>query len=156
MTEKIQFGNRPDGKDGKEARKATGENAEPDAKLEEALANFRSSVHAWSEAVYSRPRTVELSVKRRTWRLAAGWALGCALLAGGVAGGVIEHQRQKETSRVAEAAQQQAHEQQTTTAKENARQQDPGLMAKVDSDTSQAVPDAMEPLAQLMQEGGTN
>jgi hypothetical protein len=155
MTENIQFGNGPDGRDDLAARTTSGEGTEPDARLEQALADFRSSVHAWGEAVYSRPRTVEMTLRRRSWKLAAGWALGCALLAGGITTGVVEHQRQDEATRMAEAAQQQVREQQLAAAKEQARQQDPGLLAKVESDTSQEVPDAMEPLAQLMEESGT-
>ena len=154
MTENIQFGSGPDGNNEQELRKAASEGTETDAKLEQALADFRSSIHAWSETVYTRPRTVEMTLRRRTWRLAAGWALGCALLAGGISTGLVEHQRQDQAARMAQAAQQQAREQQQADAKEQARQQDPGLLAKVDSDTSQEVPDAMEPLAQLMEESG--
>jgi cell division protein FtsB len=155
MTGKIQFGNGPNGNDELEVRKAAGDGAELDAALDQALTDFRSSIHAWSEAVYSQPRTVQVSVRHRTWRLAAGWALGCVLLAGGVSAGVVEHQRQAEAARVAAIAQQQARQQQLAAAMEQARQQDPGLLAKVDSDTSQEVPDAMEPLAQMMEDGGT-
>lgn len=154
MSRKIQFGNGPDGKDRQELRKKAGENAESDVKLEQALTDFRSSVHAWSEAVYSRPRTVDMSVRRRSWRLAAGWVLGCTLVAGGVTAGVVQHQRQEEAARVALAEQQQTQEQQLSAAKERARQQDRNLMANVDSDTAQEVPDAMEPLAQLMEDSG--
>ena len=49
--------------------------------LAEALRNFKASVDAWSEAAYSRPRTVA-ATKRHSWRLAAGWALGCVLAFG--------------------------------------------------------------------------
>lgn len=150
-----QFGNEQDGKNKLELLKTAGESAKPDAKLEQALRDFRLSVRAWSEAAYSRPRTNEMSVRRRSWRLAAGWALGCALLAGGIAGGVMEHHRQQEAAQTAAAAQQQAREQQVAAAKVQVRQQDGYLLAKVDSDTAQEVPDAMEPLAQLMENGGT-
>lgn len=153
MTGNIQFGNGPDEKNELEARK-TGDELQADAKLEQALTDFRASVHAWSEAAYSRQPTVETTVRRRSWRLAAGWALGCVLLAGGITTGIVEHQRQDEATRMAEAGQQQAREQQQTAAKVQARQQDPGLLAKVDDDTSQEVPDAMEPLARLMEENG--
>lgn len=154
MTGKIQFGNAPDGRDEMELRKAADGGPEQEAKLEQALTDFRASVHAWSDAAYSRPRTLEMTLRRRRWRLAAGWALGCALAAGGVTGGVIEHQRQQEAARIA-MAQQRAREQQRAAAREHARQEDRSLMAKVDSDTSQEVPDAMEPLAQLMEDSGT-
>ncbi len=59
-----------------------------DVEFEQALKDFRLSVHAWSEAAYSRPRTVAQVMRRRSWRLAVGWALGCVLVAGGVSGGV--------------------------------------------------------------------
>ena len=156
MTEEIQFGSGPDGDNEFEVRKAAGDGAERDAGLDGALAEFRSSVNAWSEAAYSRAHTAEIPAGRRSWRLAAGWALGCALVAGGVTGGILEHQHQQETARVASAAEQQAEPQQMATAQEQAQPQDhvqvqeTGLMAKVDSDTAQEVPDAMQPLAQLM------
>ena len=58
-------------------------NSEPDAELEEAISNFRSSVHAWSADAYSRPRYMPGAAHQsRVWRLAAGWALGCVLVAG--------------------------------------------------------------------------
>ena len=154
MTGNIQFGNGPDEKNELETRKTAGEEMQTDAKLEQALTDFRASVHAWTEAAYSRERAAETTVRRRGWRLAAGWALGFALLAGGITTGVVEHQRQEEAARMAEAAQQQAREQQQAAAKDQARQQDPGLLAKVDDDTSQEVPDAMEPLARLMEDSG--
>jgi uncharacterized protein HemX len=155
MTRGIQFGNGPDGNDEREERMTAGEDLETDAKLEEALTDFRASVHAWSAAAYHRPLRVERTVRQRGWRLAAGWALGCALVAGGVTAGVVEHQQNEQAARMAAQAQQQAREQERAAAKEQAREQDTGLMAKVDSDTAQEVPDAMEPLARMMEDGGT-
>lgn len=154
MTREIQFGNGPDGKDELEPRK-TDETLERDAELVQALTAFRASVHAWSAAAYHRPKRFERTVRQRSWRLAAGWALGCVLVAGGVTAGVVEHQLNEQAARMASQAQQQAREQQQVAAKEQAREQDTGLMAKVDSDTSQEVPDAMEPLARMMEDGGT-
>lgn len=158
MTEEIQFGDRPDGKDELELRKTAGGGAETDAGLDRALAEFRSSVHAWSDAAYSRVRIADLPMRRRSWRLVTGWALGCALMAGGVTGGILEYRQQQESARVAAAAGQQARQQQLAAAQEQARSpeqnRDPNLMAKVDSDTAQEVPDAMQPLARLMEVGG--
>src|SRR5690348_7950503 len=108
MTEKIQAGSKPESSDELALRKAAGERAETDARLNQALADFRSSVNAWSETAYSRTRMAENRVQRRSWRLAAGWALGCALVAGGITGGVVEHQRQEEAARIAAADGQQA------------------------------------------------
>ena len=60
-------------------QQVTGSELEPE--LEKALADFCLAVHAWSDAASHRPRTLAATVRRRSWRLAAGWALGCALMA---------------------------------------------------------------------------
>jgi hypothetical protein len=129
--------------------------------MELALKNFRHSVVAWSDAAYSRPRTIVQAQPRQiarhgSWRLATGWALGCAVLAGAMAGvGYERHQRQ-EVARVAaaRAAEQQKmiSEQQRLVREELARADEEDLLTKVDSDVSREVPSAMEPLAQLMAE----
>ena len=67
-----------------------------DVELDEAIKSFKQSVDAWSDAAYGRPRTVEQTVRRRSWRLAVGWALGCVLVAGSVSGGLFERQHQIE------------------------------------------------------------
>jgi hypothetical protein len=132
--------------------KAFGENGtdeEMTPDLELAIREFRQSIHAWSEAAMSRPRLASAaSSHRRLWRLAAGWALSSVLIAGGLSAGVFEHHRQEMKIAQARIAEQQrkAAEQQA----QQARQEDEDLLAKVDSDVSQAVPSAMEPLAQLM------
>lgn len=118
-------------------------------------------------------------------RLGLVWALGCVVAAGSLAGGVFEHHQRQEMARAeaqksaqkaaqqaeldrlaaeeaaaAKAAlQQRASERASTaTASSAASAGDPDkdLMAKVDSDVSQQVPAAMEPLAQLMDDSGTN
>jgi hypothetical protein len=126
-----------------------------DAELEQALRNFRDSIHAWSEAAYSRTRPLVLEVRRRSWRLAAGWALGCVLVAGSVGGGLFERHQSRELARI--AAQQRAAEQQRQLVEQQARarESDEALLARVDSDVSREVPSAMEPLAQLMAEDET-
>jgi hypothetical protein len=121
-----------------------------DLELDGALQNFRASVHAWSEAELNRPRTAPKTVRQRRWRLAAGWALGCAIVAGGVGGGLYEQHQRQEMARVAAAAR--AAEQQRLVAAQQARDAEEDLLAKVDSDVSREVPSAMEPLAQLMAE----
>jgi len=124
-----------------------------DDQFEQALRNFRLSVHAWSEAELSRPRTTAMTVRRRNWRLATGVALGCVLVAGGVSGAVYErHQRQVELARI--AAQREA-DHQRQLALQKAREDEDQLLAKVNSDVSREVPDAMEPLAQLMGDDGS-
>jgi hypothetical protein len=132
------------------------EQAELDMKdpvLDQALMNFKASVHAWSDSELSRPRMVAKVVRRRSWRLAAGWALGCALVVGGVSGGVHEQHQRQETARLAAAAR--VAERQRLIAAEHAREAEEDLLAKVDSDVSREVPSAMEPLAQLMAEDET-
>jgi len=127
-----------------------GKGSEPSGdpgQLEEALRDFRLSVHAWSEAVYSRPRTVAEPARSRMWRPAAGWVLGCLLVVGGLSGGLYEqHQRQQ----TAKAAAERIVEQQRQVAQERARLEEEDLLAKIDRDVSREVPSAMEPLAQLM------
>jgi sRNA-binding protein len=120
-----------------------------DMELDEALKNFRATMRAWSEAELSRPRAAK-TVRQRSWRLAAGWALGCALVAGGVSGGVYERHHRQEAARA--AAEARAAEQQRLAAEQQARETEEDLLAKVDSDIAREVPSAMEPLAQLMGE----
>jgi hypothetical protein len=117
-----------------------------DPQTREALGNFKASVHAWSENVVSRPRMAQDLVVRRTWRTAAGWALGCVVFVGSVSGGVYENHRKQEVARIA-AVREAEHQRQL--AADRAREEE-DLLAKVDSDISRAVPSAMEPLASLM------
>lgn len=157
-----------------------GENPE----LEQALKHFKSSVDAWSDAAYSQPRTAAKLAVRHGWRMAAGWALGCVVVMGSLAGavGVVVHRQ--EVARIAaqkKAADQRAATAQGTTqpasaqpvsaqsdkktpaatvrkvsaAQDSARGQDDDLLASVNSDVSRQVPTAMEPLAQLMDDNGT-
>jgi hypothetical protein len=123
---------------------------EDDPEVRQALRNFKASVHAWSETAMSRPRTVKAA--RRSWRLAAGWALGCAMAAASLAGAVVERQHKQDLARVAaaKAAAQKAAQDRLAVEQELASQTDQDLLANVDSDISRAVPAAMEPLAQLM------
>lgn len=120
-----------------------------DIELEQALKNFRSSVHAWSEAAYSQPH-MPARVYRTSWRVAAGWALGCVLAAGSLTGGLYERHHRQELAKVAAA--QEAARQQKLAAEERARVENEDLLAKVDSDVSREVPSALEPLAQMMAE----
>ena len=115
-----------------------------DEALEQALKDFRSSVHEWSEAEFGKPHR-PVAVYRNSWRVAAGWALGCVLAVGSVAGGLYERHHVKEQAKIAAAA---AAQQQRIEAEQ--RKQNEELFAKVDSDVSREVPSAMEPLAQMM------
>jgi hypothetical protein len=122
-----------------------------DAALVEALNDFKSSIHAWSEAAYHRPRSLSRGVRRRSWRLAVSWALGCVLVVGSVSGGFFELQHRQHLAR--SAALQRAVEQQKQLREQQAREEDEeDLLAKVDSDVSRQVPSALEPLAQMMTE----
>jgi hypothetical protein len=121
-----------------------------DEALEQALKNFRQSVLAWSETEFGRARPAAKTVRQRSWRLAAGWALSMVLVAGSVSGGVYDHHRRAEMAKAAAAAQ--AAQRQRAVAEQRAREDEEDLLAKVDSDVSKAVPSAMEPLAQLMAE----
>ena len=131
-------------------RKQDGERLNPaelDPVLKEALADFRLSVHAWSDAVYNRPLEFKAVVQRHhAWRLAAAWTLGLGLMAGGISGGVYQHHHRQQMARV--AAEQQAARQKLLV-EERAKEEDE-LLARVDSDVSREVPSAMEPLTQLM------
>jgi hypothetical protein len=121
-----------------------------DLELEQALKDFKSSVYAWSEAELSRPRMWTREVRHRSWRLALGWAMGCALVVGSLSGGLLERQHKLEAARM--AAQQQAAERQKQLLDQRATVAvtDESLLAGVDSDVSRQVPSAMEPLAQMM------
>lgn len=146
-------------------KQTTNEQMEPE--LEAALRNFRASVQAWSEAEYSRPRTAMLAQQHASWRLALGWALGCVLAAGSLAGGLYARRHQQQLAAQA-AALQAAHQRQLAAERPQAEQKqqtrenvqarpknddastDDSLMATVDTDVSREVPEAMEPLAQMM------
>src|ERR1700685_3807610 len=66
-----------------------------------ALKHFKSSVDAWSEAAYSRPKSA-VRTGQDSWRLAASWALGCLLVTGSLAGGLYEHRQRQQAARAAE------------------------------------------------------
>jgi hypothetical protein len=120
-----------------------------DADLEQALKNFRSSIHAWGEAELSRPHHPERVVHLLSWRVAAGWALGCVLAAGTLSGGLYQQHRRQQLEKTAadESVRRQAME-----SEQRASIKDEELLAKVNIDISRQVPSAMEPLAQLMDE----
>ena len=130
------------------------QDGELEQELASALRNFRMSVHAWSEAAYSRPRTTAAQARTATWRRAAGWAMGCVLVLGAASGGAYEHARQVERSaelaRQARLAAQQ--EEQRRVLAEQAAEDEDALLTHVDSDISRQVPAAMDSLAGLVGE----
>jgi hypothetical protein len=114
-----------------------------EAELETVLRDFRTSVRAWSDAVYQRPRLVEATARRKGWRQAAAWALGSVLVIGGASwGGLLEHQHRHEQDRLARLRQQEVDRR---VQEEKAREAEQEL-AKVDSAVSREVPDALAPL----------
>jgi hypothetical protein len=125
-----------------------------DKELETALQEFKSSMHAWSDAAYSRPRALAAEVRHRSWRVALGWAMGCLLIAGTVSGGLIERNHRIEVIKAA-AAQRAAEQQRQLREEQAAKETDEGLLAGVDSDISRQVPSALEPLAEMMNDDET-
>jgi uncharacterized protein (DUF885 family) len=125
-----------------------------DAQLAAALRDFKSSVHAFSDAAYTRPRTMTKEVRQRSWRVAAGWAMGCLLLVGSLSGGLIDHQHRLETARAAaiQRAADQAEQQRLAVLEQSAKQDEEDLLAEVDSAVSRQVPSALDPLAQMMED----
>jgi len=118
-----------------------------DQNLDEALRNFKLSVDAWSEAAYSTRRAAQF-VPRPNWRPAAAWALGCALVASSVSGVVYKHHQGEIEAKQAAATL--AAQQKQIADLQSADEED--LLASVDSDVSQQVPSAMEPLAQMAED----
>ena len=140
-----------------------------EAELQQALQNFRQSVHAWSEAEYARPRSLKPATIHHTWKWALTWAMGCVLAIGGLGVGLYEHHQQMAAKGEAQQGQHQQMAASTAPpaavkapAAEVAVQQvaevetaepESSLLAAVDSDVSRQVPSAMEPLAELMESG---
>jgi hypothetical protein len=122
------------------------QNPEMDPVVDQALRDFRSSVQAWSDAAYRQPRLVEIAPRRTVWRMAAAWALGSVLVAGGAWGGILEHQHRQEQDRLARLRQQEFDRR---LQEQKAREAELEL-AQVDSDVSREVPDALEPLVPSM------
>ena len=137
---------------------------ENDPEVRQALRNFKACVDAWSESAElarSRPPAaakVAAKTVPHSWRLAATWALGCAMAVASVAGALYEHQHKQELARIAaaKAAAQKAAQQNPAAGQESASETDQDLLAAVDNDISRAVPAAMEPLAQMMDSAQTD
>ncbi|MGC9222820.1 MAG: hypothetical protein ACP5E2_02785 [Terracidiphilus sp.] len=145
-----------------------------DQEIKQALRHFKTSMDAWSDAAMSRPRMVAKASVRHIWRRAASWAMGCLLAVGSLAVGVhaIYHGQQMAKLPAQRTVQQAAVEQvasgqetalpasaqtaetapvpETKAVKGDVSAQDKDLLASVDRALSRTVPEAMEPLAQLM------
>ena len=126
-----------------------------DPAMKQALGDFKASVRAWSEAEFGRQRVTRPALVHRTWRLALGWSLAGLLLAGTLSGGLYE--RHASQIRAAEAAAQAAqHERELAAQREKElAAQEEATLANMDTEVSREVPSAMEPLAALGDESGT-
>ena len=137
-----------------------------DAQVEAALNNFRLSIHRWSEQEYVRPRAIERTRWSRFgnsfWRTIANPALGGTLAAAlaiasvGVPAGLyheraVAAQRQAALDLQRKQAAELALKAQAVAAADSV--DDAAFLDDIDSDIAQATPDAMQPLASLMNEG---
>src|ERR1700761_2341345 len=118
-----------------------------DAELHSALREFKMSMHAWSEAELSRPRTVKVTARTPVWRMAAGWAMGCVLVLGVGSAGVYEHEHRVATEHMQQAKLAEQQEAERKLAAQNAALDEDALLRHVDSDVARQVPAAMDPLA---------
>jgi uncharacterized protein YlxW (UPF0749 family) len=144
-------GNIPGERESGSVRQGLNEAAQ-DPELEAVLADFRVSVHAWSEAAYrSRALVLSPAPHRILWRRSLVWALSLVLTAGVAVAGVYEY-HQKELARQAEIRRE--LERQRQAVQQHAREVDE-LLARVDSDVARETPSAMEPLASLMADDET-
>ena len=124
-----------------------------DARLEEALTNFRASVQAWSEAAFSQPRTATAPERHSlAWRRLSAWSMGVLLATGVASGALYQHHHQQV---LAVQARQHELEHQRLLAAQRSAEMDQ-LLANVDRDVSQEVPDALEPLAPMVSEDGSS
>lgn len=147
--------------------------SEQDRELGEAIAHFKASIDAWSDAAQSQPRTIAYAAARRSRWWTASWAIGSVLTAALLAAAGVRQavHRQTMASRGPHRAIEQAATEPSTAAPEaappvsaqtgerepadatvskNTVAQNDALLASVDRDLSREVPAAMEPLAQLM------
>lgn len=126
----------------------TAESLEQDPVVNAALRSFRHSVHAWSEAEFSRPRAVMTAHPRvrRPWALVS-CTLGAVLAAGVAVTGVHERNVRIEQQHIA-AAQREAAQERELAAQRAKESED--LLAAVDKDVSREVPSALEPLAGIL------
>lgn len=122
---------------------------ELDQVLKQALGDFKTSVQAWSDAAYNRPRTVREVVVRRSRRLAAGWSLASMLIVGTLSVGIYEHHVQTLANIAAQRASEEQRQLAAQRARQLAQQEEEDLLASVDTEVSREVPSAMEPLVQL-------
>ena len=124
-----------------------------DPALKQALGDFKASVRAWSDAAHHRPHTAQSIVVHRSWQLAAGWSLAAVLLTGTMSGGFYEHHQRVVAAHIAAVQKAEQGRQAAAQRALDQAQQEEDMLASVDTDVSREVPSAMEPLAQLTDEG---
>jgi len=134
---------------------------EEDPQVEAALRNFRQSVHSWSEQEYSRTRMPAVASRRSSWSLfanpIAAWGLAGVLAVSAITVPTGIHFRHEQQRIAAEQAAAEAQRQEELKHQQEVQQaamkiSDEELLSHIDSDLAQAAPDAMEPLASLMNE----
>jgi hypothetical protein len=133
--------------------------------LASVLGAYRQSVHAWSADLMERQPVRRFAHKPAsswsvlTWRFAT-FAMSGLMLAALAGGGLIQYERNIDAKNIAQqqANQKKLDEQKNADEKQaaeaqlaaNQNMQDDELLAAVDSDVAQQTPEAMEPLASLM------
>jgi hypothetical protein len=146
-----------------EQRRVSIEEAQSEAQFEAVLRNFRLSAHAWSNEEFVRPRAIERTrwadFQARFWRALANPALGgtlAALLLMTSVGIPVnihrQHVLEAEHQAVANLAKKHAEAlaRKAEVAAVASASDDGAFLDDVDSDIAQATPDAMQPLASLM------
>lgn len=139
-----------------------------ESELDETLEDFRASVYAWSEAARGRPYVEMAKVPGLRWRLAWGCAVGVLMAVVGVGTLVrVPHRVSPQAAEPPEILSERVSEQlpvlvasksepvvvnRRAAIGRSAMRADDSL-ASVDSDVSRQVPQALEPLAQLMDDG---
>lgn len=132
-----------------------------DPNLRDALGDFRSSVHAWSDSVQVRSEAAYSAVRTTparpapAWGRTLAWALSLALSAGAVSGAVYERHHQQVLAQQQHQRELQLVQQQIAAQQQHANESE-DLLAKIDSDVAREVPSAMEPLAQMMTDDSGN
>jgi hypothetical protein len=120
-----------------------------DERILAALRDFRTSVHAWSESEFSRPRRVVSPEHRTAWRRSVIWALSLAMAAGVAGTGAYEHHQRAELAHQIQLQREMEQKRQLVAQKAKDAEED---LARIDRDIAREVPSAMEPLAQLMED----
>jgi len=129
-----------------------------DPQVEAALRHFRASVHSWGEDEFARARVIRprSRASRFLQMPMLNWGVAVAIAVSGVIVPMeVRHQHQVTAAQQAATEQRQLAAQAATQMAQitpSANMTDEELLSHVDTDIAQAAPDAMEPLASLMNE----